>query len=108
MKMHLDCLQLVNRRDTLHEKMQKRRSLLELSFKYQQFERDAYEIKTWINERFKTVRDESAYRDPTNLQGKLQKHQAFTSEIESNKARIDAVLATGQQMINEDHFQSDE
>ncbi|XP_063713105.1 spectrin alpha chain-like isoform X2 [Symsagittifera roscoffensis] len=99
---------LVNRRKTLHEKMQSRRTLLELSFRYQQFERDAYEIKTWINERFKTVRDESAYRDPTNLQGKLQKHHAFTSEIESNKARIDGVLATGQQMINEDHFQSDE
>ncbi|XP_075238969.1 spectrin alpha chain-like isoform X4 [Convolutriloba macropyga] len=98
---------LVNRRNTLHENMQTRRSLLELSFRYQQFERDAYEIKTWINERFKTVRDES-YRDPTNLQGKLQKHQAFTSEIESNKARIETTLATGQQMINEDHFQSDD
>lgn len=34
--------------------------------------------------------DES-YRDPTNLQSKLQKHQAFEAELSSNKDRVDSV-----------------
>ena len=34
--------------------------------------------------------DES-YRDPTNLQSKLQKHQAFEAELSANKGRVDSV-----------------
>ena len=34
--------------------------------------------------------DES-YRDPTNLQSKLQKHQAFEAEQSANKGRVDSV-----------------
>ena len=34
--------------------------------------------------------DES-YRDPTNLQSKLQKHQAFEAELTANKGRVDSV-----------------
>ena len=34
--------------------------------------------------------DES-YRDPTNLQGKLQKHQAFEAELTANAGRVDSV-----------------
>lgn len=33
--------------------------------------------------------DES-YKDPTNLESKMQKHQAFEAEIAANKARMDA------------------
>ena len=35
--------------------------------------------------------DES-YRDPTNLQAKLQKHQAFEAELAANRNRVDAVV----------------
>ena len=34
--------------------------------------------------------DES-YRDPTNLQSKLQKHGAFEAELSANKGRVDSV-----------------
>ena len=44
----------------------------------------------WISEKLQTASDES-YRDPTNLQSKLQKHQAFEAELSANKGRVDSV-----------------
>ena len=44
----------------------------------------------WINEKLQVAMDES-YRDPTNLLGKNQKHQAFEAEVMANKKRVDSV-----------------
>ena len=38
-----------------------------------------------------TVASDESYRDPTNLQGKLQKHQAFEAELTANSERVNAV-----------------
>ena len=38
-----------------------------------------------------TVASDESYRDPTNLQSKLQKHAAFQAELSSNKGRVDSV-----------------
>ena len=38
-----------------------------------------------------TVACDESYRDPTNLQGKLQKHQAFEAELIANSGRVNAV-----------------
>jgi len=43
-----------------------------------------------VGEKMQVASDES-YRDPTNLQGKLQKHQAFEAEIMANHKRVDVV-----------------
>ena len=48
------------------------------------------------------------YQDPTNLQGKNQKHQAFEAELNANQSRLDAVDNTGQQLINDEHYASDQ
>lgn len=40
----------------------------------------------------KVALDES-YNDPTNLQGKIQKHQAFEAELMANRKRVDVVAA---------------
>lgn len=37
----------------------------------------------------------------------MQKHQAFEAEINANRSRLDAVDATGQQLISEDHYASE-
>ena len=37
-----------------------------------------------------TATDES-FREPTNLEGKIQKHQAFDAEIAANKELVDNV-----------------
>ena len=38
----------------------------------------------------KTASDES-YRDLTNLERKLQKHEAFEAELKANAERLDAI-----------------
>lgn len=48
------------------------------------------QVSAWINEKLKVAEDES-YRDPTNLQSKLQKHNTFEAELSANKGRLDAV-----------------
>ena len=71
------------------------------------FERDCDETKIWINEKLKAASDEG-YLDPTNLQGKVQKHQNFQDELAANKNRIDQVHETGDDLINADHYQKDQ
>ena len=44
----------------------------------------------WVSEKMQIAVDES-YRDPTNLQGKIQKHQAYEAELTANRKRIDVV-----------------
>ncbi|XP_048586984.1 spectrin alpha chain, non-erythrocytic 1 isoform X2 [Nematostella vectensis] len=96
---------VLNRRGKIHEASEARRLKLEESRKLQQFERDADEVKVWINEKLKTAKDES-YKDLTNLQGKIQKHQAFEAELNANQSRLDAVDNSGHQLISADHYAS--
>lgn len=49
------------------------------------------QVRGWINEKLQVAMDES-YRDPTNLQAKIQKHQAFEAEMTANRNRVDAVV----------------
>ena len=52
------------------------------------------QIEVWISEKMQVATDES-YRDPTNLEGKLQKHQKFEAEITPNEQRIHAIAQVG-------------
>ena len=47
-------------------------------------------------------------QDPTNLQGKIQKHQAFEAELNANQSRLDAVDTTGEQLIGDEHYASEQ
>uniref|UniRef100_A0A7N8XDQ8 Spectrin alpha chain, non-erythrocytic 1 n=1 Tax=Mastacembelus armatus TaxID=205130 RepID=A0A7N8XDQ8_9TELE len=98
---------LLSRRNALHERAQSRRAALEDSFHLQQFFRDSDELKSWINEKMKTATDE-AYKDPSNLQGKVQKHQAFEAELSANQSRIDALQKSGQELLDGKHYASTE
>ncbi|KAG8447987.1 hypothetical protein GDO86_015185 [Hymenochirus boettgeri] len=98
---------LLSRRNDLHERALYRRTQLADSFHLQQFFRDSDELKSWINEKMKTATDE-AYKDPSNLQGKVQKHQAFEAELSANQSRIDALENSGQKLIDVNHYASDE
>ena len=48
------------------------------------------------------------FQDPTNLQGKIQKHQAFEAELNANQSRLDAVDNTGEELIGDGHYASDQ
>ncbi|XP_070496510.1 spectrin alpha chain isoform X3 [Chironomus tepperi] len=94
---------LLARRSALLEKSETRRLLLEDSNRLQQFERDCDETKGWISEKLKFATDDS-YLDPTNLNGKVQKHQNFEQELTANKGRIEDITTVGQELIEKNHY----
>jgi len=94
---------LLQRRNALYSKAETRKHLLNESYKNQMFERDYDETKIWINEKLKAASDEG-YLDPTNLQGKLQKHENFASELSANQPRIETVTKQGQDLIDQNHY----
>jgi len=97
---------LLERRSALLDKSARRKMLLQDSYNFQQFDRDCAETKGWINEKLKVATDDS-YLDPTNLNGKVQKHQNFEIELNTNKNRIDELISNGDQLIDSDHINSD-
>jgi len=94
---------LLERRALLLEKSSRRRALLSDAFQSQQFERDCDETKGWINEKLKFATDDN-YLDPTNLNGKVQKHQNFEQELGANRTRTEEITSTGQALIEADHY----
>lgn len=96
---------LIERRNALLDRSRGRRNRLEDSYRLQQFERDRDETKGWITEKLKIANDES-YLDPTNLNGKLQKHQNFEQELQANKSRIDDLTNTATALIDANHYAS--
>ncbi|VDN16872.1 unnamed protein product, partial [Dibothriocephalus latus] len=98
---------LLQRRTALQEKAALRHNQLEDSHRYHMFDRDADEIKAWIVEKLKTATDES-YKDPTNLQTKVQKHHNFESEINANQPRIEDVKKMGTDLLDANHYKSDD
>ncbi|XP_076343494.1 spectrin alpha chain-like isoform X2 [Tachypleus tridentatus] len=96
---------LLEGRQALQDKWHYRRTMLEDSYRLQQFERDCDETKGWISEKLKTAMDDS-YLDPVNLNGKLQKHQNFEQELNANRSRIDEITSTGQELIDGGHYAS--
>uniref|UniRef100_T1JWF9 Uncharacterized protein n=1 Tax=Tetranychus urticae TaxID=32264 RepID=T1JWF9_TETUR len=95
--------QVLGRYQRFKEEAKEKRSLLEDSKRFQYFKRDADELESWILEKLQTASDES-YKDPTNLQAKIQKHQAFEAEVTAHSNAIVSLSATGGEMINQGHF----
>ena len=66
--------QVLRRYVDFKEAARVKREKLEDSRRFQYFRRDADELESWIYEKLQAASDES-YKDPTNLQAKIQKHQ---------------------------------
>jgi spectrin alpha len=96
---------LLAKKRSLQEKSRHRRNVLDASYQYLSFDRDVDELKTWALEKLKIVSDES-YRDPTNLTGKLQKHQHFEAEVVANEVRVENVVKLGEALIASGHSNS--
>uniref|UniRef100_A0A8C3KKS8 Calponin-homology (CH) domain-containing protein n=1 Tax=Calidris pygmaea TaxID=425635 RepID=A0A8C3KKS8_9CHAR len=47
-------------------------------------------VAAWINEKNSIAQDDS-WKDPSNMQTKLQKHQTFQAEIMANRNRLDSI-----------------
>ncbi|XP_061172689.1 spectrin beta chain, non-erythrocytic 5-like [Saccostrea echinata] len=97
------CQEVVSRCNAFWDHCAARTKKLNDSRNYQLFLRNLYEVTGWINEKLQVALDES-YRDPTNLQAKLQKHQAFEAEVTANRNRVDAVVEEGKGLVDKDHY----
>lgn len=91
--------QILDRWDRLKGALIEKRSKLGESQTLQQFSRDAEEVENWIAEKFQVAQEEN-YRDPTNIQQKHQKQQAFEAELGANADRIAVLISAGQNLIN--------
>ncbi|XP_029982912.1 spectrin beta chain, non-erythrocytic 5 [Sphaeramia orbicularis] len=96
-------LQKTNKK--LKESSRQWRSLLLDSKKYQEFQRDADELLLWMEEKFKVAEDES-YRDPTNILGKLKRHEAAEKEMQANQVWLDRLVQVSEEMLSEEHHNS--
>lgn len=91
--------QILQRWDRLKAALIEKRSKLGESQTLQQFSRDADEIENWMAEKFQTAQEET-YRDPTHIQQKHQKQQAFEAELAANADRIATLITAGQNLID--------
>lgn len=82
-----------------------RRDKLEDARAYQYFKRDADELEAWINEKLQTANEDS-YKDTTNLQAKIQKHEAFEAEVAAHYNAIAALDDCGNELIRNGHYAS--
>ncbi|KAK4313156.1 hypothetical protein Pmani_015473 [Petrolisthes manimaculis] len=98
---------VTDKRDNLKNKAKVRGRTLNESKSLQQFLRNVYEVEGWISEKLQVACDES-YRDPTNLQSKIQKHGAFEAEVLANSGRVTAVTHEGENLISNGHYAEQE
>uniref|UniRef100_H3BEP2 Spectrin beta, non-erythrocytic 5 n=1 Tax=Latimeria chalumnae TaxID=7897 RepID=H3BEP2_LATCH len=100
------CQDILKRKEKMLERLEFRRKKLQQSRELQEFLRSSYEAAAWLNEKISITLDES-WRDPSNLQAKLQKHLTSEAEIEANRNRIDGIKAEGEKMIRVGHYAAD-
>ncbi|KAM7109778.1 LOW QUALITY PROTEIN: spectrin beta chain, non-erythrocytic 5 [Ciconia maguari] len=97
------CQAILRRKEKLLENAAARRHLLEESRLLQKLLRNSFEVAAWINEKNSIAQDDS-WKDPSNLQTKLQKHQTFQAEIMANRNRLDSIKSEGEKMLRERHY----
>ncbi|CAK6979040.1 spectrin beta chain%2C non-erythrocytic 5 [Scomber scombrus] len=91
---------LATRRSQLQQQSRSRHKALERSLQLQQFLSSSYQVCVWLNERNAVALDES-WREPTNLQAKLLKHQSFEAEILANRYRVDTLSKEGEKLVSD-------
>lgn len=80
---------------------------LEASKSYQEFCAQVHDLKVFLAEKLRTASDES-YKDLTNLERKLQKHEAFERELRANEGQLRMVNKLGQALIAQENYRKDD
>lgn len=99
--------QVVKKRAAVKEQAAARSAALDASKNYQQFCAASQDLKDWLKEKLKTASDE-CYRDLTNLERKLQKHEAFERELRANEGQLRSVTQLGQALIAQRSYKTPE
>ncbi|XP_042194068.1 spectrin beta chain, non-erythrocytic 5 [Callorhinchus milii] len=101
------CHGLLHRKKVVLEKCESRKRKLRESRQLHKFLRSANEAAMWLNEKLSVTEDQS-WRELSNLQGKLQKHQTTEAEVQANQNRICGISTEGEQMMQDGHYASAE
>lgn len=83
--------ELLARCAALEQKAADREKALQEKLAFANLQQDAQELQDWIAEKRITATDQS-YRDLTNLPTKLQKHEAFESEVQANRPVLEDLI----------------
>lgn len=97
----------MQRRQAVKELCHARTHALEASKNYQEFCAEVNDLRTWLAEKLKTASDES-YRDLSNLERKLQKHEAFERELRANEGQLRTINKLGQALIAQDSYRKED
>ncbi|XP_030753943.1 spectrin beta chain, non-erythrocytic 2 isoform X2 [Sitophilus oryzae] len=98
---------ILSRKDRLLEKSAERKDLLLKSRSLQKFLHTINDVEIWLSQKLSIARDEN-YRDPSNLQNKIQKHATFEAEVVASGERIQSVVEEGKELIGSDHYAAKE
>lgn len=98
---------MLDKRFKVKLKAQQRTQELDASKNYQEFCAEVDDLRKWLNEKLKTASDQS-YRDLSNLERKLQKHEAFERELRANEGQIRNVNKLGQALIAQDSYKKED
>ncbi|XP_055551148.1 spectrin beta chain, non-erythrocytic 1 isoform X2 [Wyeomyia smithii] len=96
------CAVMARKKKLLTSSAARKQKLME-SWQLQQFLRGLYEVTKWISQKMQVALDEN-YREPSNLQSKIQKHTAFDAELNANSVRVSAIIEEGESLIKADHY----
>ncbi|VIO98225.1 beta-G spectrin, identical [Brugia malayi] len=86
-KIHKKARNIEERREANREKAVLSFNKLKDSLALQQFLSDCEELREWIEEKMIRAQDET-YRDAKTITSKFMRHQAFQSELQSNRERL--------------------
>ncbi|KAJ8287365.1 hypothetical protein COCON_G00000240 [Conger conger] len=94
------------RKKKLLQRSEARRRELEDSLQLHTFlgrSHEPLQVCSWLGERNTVALDES-WRDPTNLQAKLLKHQSLEAQILANHNRVETLTKEAEAMLSVGHF----
>ncbi|XP_028993920.1 spectrin beta chain, non-erythrocytic 1 isoform X2 [Betta splendens] len=89
---------LATRWSQLQKQSIARHKALDQSLQLQQLLTSSYQVCVWLSERNAVALDDN-WKEPTNLQAKLLKHQSFEAEVLANRYRVDVLHKEGQKLI---------
>ncbi|CAI4222623.1 unnamed protein product [Auanema sp. JU1783] len=87
-KIHKKARNIEERREANRDKAKDMLAKLKDAQSLQQFLSDCEELREWIEEKMIRAQDET-YRDAKTITSKFVRHQAFQSELQANKERLD-------------------
>uniref|UniRef100_A0A915D0N2 Uncharacterized protein n=2 Tax=Ditylenchus dipsaci TaxID=166011 RepID=A0A915D0N2_9BILA len=99
-KVHKKARNIQERREANREKALAVLDKLKDALGLQQFLSDCEELREWIEEKMIRAQDET-YRDAKTITSKFVRHQAFQSELQSNKERLNELHHAAERLSEE-------